>query len=417
MRTADRFGLPSTEPAVDFKAVMARVRSVVMDVYEEESPEALRADGIDVYLGAASFVDAHTLAAGDALLTARRFLIATGAHPFIPPIPGLEMVDYLTYEGIWDLEVLPRHLLAVGAGPIGCEMSQAFRRLGSNVTLVDAQDRLLPRDEPDASRLVSGVFEMEGIDLRLNAPVTRVWHDAASGPPVAGDIHIVAGADEVVGDALLVAVGRQPNVAGLDLDKAGVAYSSKGIQTDDYLRTSQSHIYAAGDCIGGPQFTHYAGWQAVMAVRNALLPGASKGVTDKVPWTTFTDPEVAHIGLTEDQAREQFGAGVRICEWPMAQVDRARAEDDTIGLVKLILTGDNTLLGATVVAARAGEMIHEWIVGLENDLKAHDLSSIMHIYPTYSMSSMQAAYDVRMEKLMAGTSGRVIRSLLRLMRR
>jgi pyruvate/2-oxoglutarate dehydrogenase complex dihydrolipoamide dehydrogenase (E3) component len=215
----------------------------------------------------------------------------------------------------------------------------------------------------------------------------------------------------------LVAVGRRPNVhQGLDLEKAGVAYSAKGIQVDDYLRTSQRHIYAAGDCTGGYQFTHYAGWQAVMAVRNAFLPGASKGVTDPVPWTTFTDPEVAHVGLTEEQAREQFGENTRLCEWPMAHVDRARADAEETGFIKLILKQDNTLLGATIVAARAGEMIHEWIMGLEHGLKADWLSSTMHVYPTYSMSSMQAAYDIRMEKLLKGTSGHVVRGLLRLMR-
>jgi pyruvate/2-oxoglutarate dehydrogenase complex dihydrolipoamide dehydrogenase (E3) component len=409
MRTADRYGLTPIEPQVDLKTVMAHVRSVVAQVYEEESPEALRADGMDVYLGPARFVDPHTLAVGDTVLTARRFLLATGAHPFIPPIAGLDDVQYLTYERLWDLEDLPHHLLVVGAGPIGCEMSQAFRRLGTKVTLIDAEDRLLPRDEWEASWVLAEVFQAEGIHLRLGAPAERVWQDRAS-------IHLVAGGEEVVGDALLVAVGRRPNVQGLDLEKAGVAYSAKGIQVDDYLRTSQRHIYAAGDCTGGYQFTHYAGWQAVMAVRNAFLPGASKGVTDLVPWTTFTDPEVAHVGLTEEQAREQFGENTRLCEWPMANVDRARAEGEETGFIKLVLREDNTLLGATIVAARAGEMIHEWIMGLEHGLKADWLSSTMHVYPTYSMSSMQAAYDIRMEKLLKGTSGHVVRGLLRLMR-
>jgi pyruvate/2-oxoglutarate dehydrogenase complex dihydrolipoamide dehydrogenase (E3) component len=369
----------------------------------------LRADGIDVYLGPARFIDPPTLAVGDTVLTARRFLIATGAHPFIPPIPGLDDVQYLTYERLWDLEELPQHLLVVGAGPVGCEMSQAFRRFGAKVTLIDAEDRLLPRDEWEASWVLAEVFQAEGIDLRLGAPAGRVWQDRAG-------VHLVAGGEEVVGDALLVAVGRRPNVQGLDLEKASVAYSAKGIQVDDYLRTSQRHIYAAGDCTGGYQFTHYAGWQAVMALRNAFLPGASKGVIDLVPWTTFTDPEVAHVGLTEEQAREQFGENTKLCEWPMANVDRARADVEETGFIKLVLKEDNTLLGATVVASRAGEMIHEWILGLEHGLKADWLSSTMHVYPTYSMSSMQAAYDIRMEQLLNGTSGHVVRSLLRLMR-
>ena len=409
MRTADHFGLTAVEPKVDLKSVMAHVRDVVAEVYREESPDALRADGIDVFLGAARFLDPHTLAAGAATLTARHVLIATGAHPFIPPITGLEGVDYLTYESIWDLDVLPRHLLVVGAGPIGCEMAQAFRRLGAKVTLLASRDRILPRDDPAASRVLGQVFEAEGINVLYNTRAELAWQDEK-------DVHLGASGAGVVGDALLVVTGRRPNVMGLDLENAGVAYSAAGIQADDSLRTSQRHIYAAGDCIGGYQFTHYAGWQAAMAVRNALLPGASKGVTDLVPWTTFTDPEVAHVGLTEDQAREKYGDGVMTCEWPMARVDRARAEGDTAGFIKLVHKKDGTLLGTTIVARRAGEMIHEWIVALHQGIKVGDLADAIHVYPTYSMAGMQAAAAIRVEQLLSGTSGRVVRGLARLMR-
>jgi pyruvate/2-oxoglutarate dehydrogenase complex dihydrolipoamide dehydrogenase (E3) component len=408
MRTADSYGLAPVEPEVDLKSVMAHVRAVVAEVYHEESPDALRADGIDVFLGAARFLEPHALAAGQITLTARHVLIATGAYPFIPPIAGLEGVEYLTYESIWDLEVLPRDLLVVGAGPIGCEMAQAFRRLGAEVTLVVGRARVLPRDEPDASHVLGEVFEAEGIDLRYNARAERAWQDESG-------IHLVAGGDELVGDVLLVAAGRRPNVDGLDLERAGVTYSAKGIQVDDHLRTSQRHIYAAGDCIGSYQFTHYAGWQAFMAVRNALLPGASQGVTDCVPWTTFTDPEVAHIGLTEEQARKKFGDAVMTCWWPMETVDRARAEGDTAGFIKLVHKKDGTLLGATIVARRAGEMIHEWIVALDRGLKVGDLANAIHVYPTYSTASMQAA-AIRVEQLLSGTSGRIVRGLARLMR-
>ncbi len=416
MRSAERYGLSAAEPQVDLKAVMSHVRSVILDVYEEESPEALRADGIDVYLGETRFIDAHTLAVGDTVLTGRNFLLATGAHPFVPPIASLEDVDYLTYEKIWDLEALPHHLMVIGAGPVGCEMSQAFRRLGARVTLIDAQGRLLPRDEPDASQVLARVFESEGIDLQLGVPVQRVWQEGAGGQGNTGRIHLIAGGKELAGDALLVAVGRRPNVEGLDLEKAGVAYTAKGIQVNDNLRTSQRHIYAAGDCTGGKQFTHYAGWQGAMAARNALLPGTSKGIADQVPWTTFTDPEVAHAGLTEEQVRKRFGTSYRTCEWSMAQVDRARTDVDTTGFIKLFLKPDNTVLGATIVAGRAGEMIHEWIVALDQGLKADAISKAIHVYPSYSISNMQAAYDVRMEKLLNGTSGRVIRGLHRIMR-
>ncbi len=409
MRQANHYGLPSVEPQVDLKAVMAHVREVIAKVYRHETPDALRADGIEVFMGAAGFLDPHTLAVGETTLTARHFLIATGAHPYTPPIDGLDKVNYLTYESIWNLDALPKRLLIVGAGPIGCEMAQAFQRLGAQVTLVVSRDRLLPRDDPAASGVLGQVFAAEGIDLRYQARAERVWQG--------GDgIHLMAGNDELVGDALLIAAGRRPNVNGLNLENAGVVYSDLSIRVDDNLRANQRHIYAAGDCTGGPQFTHYAGWQAFMATRNALLPGASRGVSDQIPWTTFTDPEVAHIGLTEEQAQVRFGDDVMICEWPMARVDRALTEGDTAGFIKLVHKKNGQLLGATVVAGRAGEMIHEWIVALNQGLKVGDLSGAIHVYPTYSTASMQAAAAIRVEQMLSGTSGRIIRGLARLMR-
>ena len=409
MRNANHYGLTPSEAVVDLKSVMSHVRNVIAQVYQHESPEALRTNGIEVFLGDVRFLDPHTLIVGESTLTARHILLATGAHPFIPSITGLDDVEYLTYKNLWNLEILPGHLLVVGAGPIGCEIAQAFRRLGARVTLLEAGDRMLPRDGPAASKVLAEVFTTEGIDLRFNVTAERTWQDR-------NGIHLVADGRELVGDALLVAVGRQPNVDNLALDQAGVSYSAKGIGVDEHLRTSQRHIYAAGDCTGSYQFAHYAGWQAAMAVRNALLPGAAKGISDRVPWTTFTDPEVAHVGLTEDEARKKFGSAVMTCEWPMEWVDRARTEGDTVGFLKLVHKKDGTLLGATIVAGRAGEMIHEWIVALEHGLKVGDLAQVIHVYPTYSVASMQAAAGIRVARLLGGTSGRIIRGVAHLMR-
>jgi pyruvate/2-oxoglutarate dehydrogenase complex dihydrolipoamide dehydrogenase (E3) component len=288
-------------------------------------------------------------------------------------------------------------------------MSQAFQRLGSEVTLISSRDRVLPRDDAQASRVLGGVFASEGIDVRYNSRAQRAWQ-------VGDDVYVLTGDDELVGDALLVATGRRPNVEELDLERADVGYSTRGIQVNNHLQTNQRHIYAAGDCVGGYQFTHYAGWQAFMAARNALLPGASDGIAERVPWTTFTDPEVAHAGLTEEQARDRLGDDVRTCQWSMEQVDRARTEGATAGFIKLVHKKDGTLLGATAVASRAGELIHEWIVALEHGLKVGDLASDIHVYPTYSTASMQAAAAVRMRQLLSGTSGRVVRGLARLLR-
>ncbi len=411
MRNAARYGLGPAEPAVDLKAVMAHVRSTVDEVYRSESPETLRADGIEVSLGQARFLNANTLEVGDAgvKLEARRFLIVTGARPFIPPVPGLDNVDYLTYETVWDLEELPERLIVVGAGPVGCELAQAFCRLGARVTLLEAAPRILLQDDLEAADLVGRQLTEDGVDLRLGTAVQRVWRSPDG-------IHVGFGDKEVVGDSLLLSVGRQPNVSALDLDKAGVAYTAKGVQVDRYLHTSQRHIYAAGDCLGGYQFTHYAAWQGFMAVRNAFLPGATRAVLDRVPWATFTDPEVAHVGLTEGQAREKFGEGVMVCRWPMEQVDRAVAEGNTSGFVKLVHRSDGTILGATIVSPRAGEMIHEWSLAIDRDLKLGDLANSIHVYPTYSTSNMQATAHIRVEQLLAGTYGKVVRGLARLAR-
>jgi pyruvate/2-oxoglutarate dehydrogenase complex dihydrolipoamide dehydrogenase (E3) component len=411
MRNATRYGLGPAEPAVDLKAVMAHVRSAVDEVYRSESPERLRADGIEVSLGRARFLDADTLEVGDRgeKLEARRFLIVTGARPFIPSVPGLDEVGYLTYETVWNLEELPGRLIVAGGGPIGCELAQAFCRLGARVTLLEAAPRILLRDDPEAADLLARQLTEDGVDLRLGATMQRVWRSPDG-------IHVGLDAEEVVGDALLLSTGRQPNVAELQLENAGVAYSAKGIQVDRYLHTSQRHIYAAGDCVGGYQFTHYAAWQGFMAVRNAFLPGATRAVLDRVPWTTFTDPEVAHVGFTEEQARGKFGKGVMVCRWPMGRVDRAIAEGNTAGFVKLVHRPDGTVLGATIVAPRAGEMIHEWGLAIDRGLKLGDVANSIHVYPTYSTSNMQAAAHIRVEQLFAGAYGRAIRGLARLAR-
>ena len=411
MRTAHRYGLGAVEPVVDLKSVMGHVRSAVEEVYLGESPEKLRAEGVDVVFGEARFLDPKTLAVADQQerLKARRFIIATGAKPLVPSIPGLDSTDYLTYEKVWDLEELPKRLIIVGAGPIGCELAQAFRRLGSSVTLLEAAPRILLHDEPEAADLLSQHLVGEGVDLRVNAAVQRVWQGSDG-------VHLDLGSDEVMGDDLLISVGRTPNVSGLDLDNVGVGYDSKGIKVNRRLRTTQKHIYAAGDCAGGYQFTHYAAWQGFMAVRNAFGLSPTRAVLEQVPWATFTDPEVAHVGLTEIQARERFGDGIMVCHWPMKNVDRAIAEDDTTGFVKLVHRSNGTVLGATIVARRAGEMIHEWSLAIDQRLKVRQLAESIHVYPTYSTSTMQVAAKVRVDQVLSGNTGKLVRGLARLAR-
>jgi pyruvate/2-oxoglutarate dehydrogenase complex dihydrolipoamide dehydrogenase (E3) component len=397
VRTAGRYGLSASEPRVDFREAMGRVHDIIEEIYAEETPDVLRDTGMDVFLGEAHFVDPHTLAVGDTRFKVRNVVIATGAHPFILPIPGIDEVSYLTSDTVWDLETLPDHLIVIGAGPIGCELSQAFRRLGAEVTLLEALDVVLPRDEPEVSVLMQEVLHSEGVDVRLSHKAEKVSEDEAG-------IHVTTSDGEVVGDALLMAVGRRPNVEGLDLDAAGVAYSERGIDVNDHLQTSQSHIYAAGDCLGGYQFTHYADWQARVAVRNLLLPGASRGKRDWVPWTTFTEPEVAHAGLTEAEAHDRHGDAISTVQVALENVDRALAEDDTRGFIKVVHK-DSDVLGVTIVSGRAGESIQEWIHVLDGHLKVRDLASAIHVYPTYSRTNTWAAGRMLETRIRGGLLG------------
>jgi pyruvate/2-oxoglutarate dehydrogenase complex dihydrolipoamide dehydrogenase (E3) component len=406
VRTASQYGVHANAPVVAMEEVRRYVQSAIQEVYRFESPEELSRQGIDVVLHGARFLDPQTIAAGERIIRAKRFLLTTGARPVIPTIAGLNEVPFITYEQIFENSRLPDGMIVVGAGPIGMEMAQAYRRLGCKVSVVASQ--LLPKDEPEVREVMQRVFEREGIEF--------VRGKALSARRV-GDACVVATDQaEVRGDLLLIAAGRKPGVEGLDLEKAGVNYSATGIPVDDRLRTNVKHIFAAGDVTGGHQFTHFAGWQAFQAVRNALLPGGNSGFSELVPWVTFTDPEVAHVGMREDQARVKFGDSLQVRRWDMSHADRAVCENDTHGFIKLIATRDGSILGATIVAARAGEAITELIVAMKHHLKIADLASAIHAYPTYSTAVQQLAADMAVENMLAGTSGRIVRRLSKIVR-
>ena len=406
VRTASRFGISTNQPVVEMANVRAYVRHAIEQVYQVETPEELYKRGIEVIQGAGRFIDPQTIQVGGQLVHGRAFLLTTGARPRIPCIEGLRDVPFLTYEQIFDNDRLPRSMIVIGGGPIGMEMAQAHQRLGSDVIV--AADRLLPKDEPEAREVMRRVFEREGARF--------LWGRAKSVRKQDGEIVVASDGEEARGDLLLIASGRQPAVAGLDLEKAGVAYSEKGIPVDAHLRTNVKHIYAAGDVTGGYQFTHFAGWQAFQATRNALLPGSSPGITDLVPWVTFTDPEVAHVGLTEEQAKLRFGESVTVYRWEMTHTDRAICEDDRDGFIKLITTRDGSLLGATVVNARAGETITEFIVAMKHGLKVSDLAGAIHAYPTYSTPVQQLAAEMATEHTLAGVPGKIIRGISKIIR-
>ncbi len=407
MRNASRFGLPPHNPSVDFSTVMSRVRGVMQAIHDAESPDTLRGEGIEVVYGEARFIDSHTIRVEESQLAARRFLVCTGASSVIPAIPGLEDVPFSTYETVWELPDLPRRLVIVGGGPIGCELAQAFLRLGSSVTLIEATDRLLSQEEPEASRLLATRLVAEGAKLKLGTGLQSV-HRSKHGVSLC-----LSNGELAEADTILMAAGRRPRLESMGLEDARVAYDHAGIKVDKHLRTSQRRIYAAGDCVGGYQFTHYAAYQGFMAVRNAFLPGNKRGILERVPRVTFTDPEVAHVGLTESQAQERHSPRARVSRFPMSRVDRAAIDGQTEGFLKIVHLPNGKLLGATVVGSRAGELVQEWTVALDQGLKLSHIAQTLHAYPTYSLVNQQAAAKVTVENMLTGRMGKVIRRFAR----
>ncbi len=407
IRTGHRFGVDTGSCTVNMAAVREYVQRKVQEIYRPTSPDALAREGIDVALGPAAFETPRAVRVGERVVESRRYLVCTGATPVIPEIPGLDETPHCTYHNIFDLSVLPASFVVIGGGPLGMELAQAFQRLGSQVTIVAS--RLLPHDDPDAGAALRRVFEREGVRwLRGRAIHVRREPD---GVAVSSD----AGA-EARGEAILVAAGRHPNVEGLGLDRAGVAYSARGIRVDDRLRTNVPHIFAAGDVLGAEQFSHVAGWQAFEATRNALLPGSSSGRPNPMAWVTFTDPEIAQIGLSEAAARERFGDTVAVTRWEIARVDRAKCDDDEEGFIKLISNPRGVLVGATIVASRAGEMSGELSLAIAKGLTVGDVATAVHAYPTYTTAIQQMASQAATARWTSSTAGRVIARLMGLAR-
>lgn len=402
VRGSARYGIANSAPQIDMTGVRSYLRGTIAHIYEPTTPENLAKKGMEVLIGEASFLDPHTLRVGDRTIRARKFLINTGAEPKLPAIDGLSEVPYLTYQQIFENDRLPEHLIVVGGGPIGCEIAQAYRRLGARVTL--AAEHLLHGEDPEVSALIERVFSNEGIE-RIVSRATAVANED-------GKIRLHTAVGDATGDMLLIATGRAPLVRGLNLEKAGVRYSERGIEVDPHLRTSAHSIYAAGDVIGGPQFSHLAGWQGFQAVRNALLPGNSKGMSDSLSRITFTSPEVAQAGLTEREARKQYSeSDLQVMIFDISNVDRAVNEDDRLGLLKIIARRNGRILGAVIVGERAGETITEISVAIHNRLKLSDLAATIHPYPTYSSGVQFLATKMAMEQTFSSGFGRILRKV------
>jgi len=393
MRTADRFGLGAVEPQVHFDKVMERVQGAIDTIAPKDSMERYRSLGVDCVAGTGRLVDAHHVAVGDQELTTRSIVLATGAGPFVPPVPGLSDARPLTSDNLWELRELPKRLLVMGGGPIGCELAQSFARLGAQVTLIDLEARLLPREDADVGVFLLEVFRREGVDVRLNHRAVRVEAVGADG---AGRLvaETLEGPATLEFDRILVAVGRRPSTVGLGLEALGITTAPSGvIQVDDYLRTACPNVFACGDAIGPYQFTHMASHQAWFAAVNALFGWARKFKVNYrvVPWATYTDPEVARVGLSEEDARRD-GIQVEVTRYGFDDVDRAIAEGSNEGWVKVLTKpGSDRILGATIVGSHAGELLTEYVLAMTHGLGLKQIMGTIHVYPTLAEAAKLAA--------------------------
>lgn len=386
LRTAADFGIASVEPQIDHRAVQQHVKGAVSAVAPNDSVERLTGLGIRVVLGAARFLDKRTLLAGDYRVTAQRFVIATGSSPAMPDIAGLQTCPYLTNETIFDVDRKIPHLLVVGGGPIGLELAQAHLRLGSRVTVIEAA-RALGSDDPEATGVVLKALRAEGLDILEGAKVERV--ESMSGY-VRAHISTAHGTEIMDGSHLLVAAGRNPNVSDLNLSAAGVKTSPDGIVVNRGQKTTNRRIYAIGDVTGGPRFSHVSSYQAEIVMRRTLFRIPAKFDAALIPWVTFTDPELAHVGLTEDQARAQKYK-INVLRWPFSENDRAHAEHQTAGHIKIVITPKGRILGATIVGAGASELIQIWALAVAQELHIAAMAGYVAPHPTLGEVGKQAA--------------------------
>lgn len=380
VRCADYYGIRGTTAAeVDFAAAMSRMRQIRAEISEHDSVRRFQALGVDVFLGEAHFSGPRTVEVEGRVLRFQKAVVATGSRPVVPPIEGLADAGFLTNETIFSLTERPRHLAVIGGGPIGAELAQAFKRLGSEVSLIERSNQILGRDNPEAAKLVAEAFRREGIEVLLQCEVRKVLK---SGDRKRMILERDSNEQTLETDAILVSTGRSANVEGLDLEKAGVKYDRGGVVVNDYLQTTNPRIYAAGDVCLPYKFTHTADASARIVIQNALFFGRKKLSSLIIPWCTFTEPEMAHVGLTSHEAAAR-GIAIDTVKVALTDVDRAVVDGDENGFVVVYLKqGTDRILGATIVSRNAGEMISEVSVAMACDLGLKSLAKVIHPYPT-----------------------------------
>ncbi len=404
MTTGGPFGIAPVPPQVDFGAVKDHVEAVIAGIAPHDSVERFAGLGVDVIEGHARFVSPTEVAAGERIIAARRFVIATGSRPFVPPIPGLADVPHFTNETIFALRERPAHLIVIGGGPIGMEMAQAHRRLGSRVTVIEGA-RALGKDDPELAAIALERLRGEGIAI--------LEEQGAESVSATGDGIAVTTADGTVhvGSHLLVAVGRKANTDDLGLEAAGIETTRTGVKVDASLKTTNRRVYAIGDAAGGLQFTHVAGYQAGIVVRSALFGLPAKAATKHIPWATYTDPELAAVGMSEAEARKAHGRNLEVLRFDYAENDRARTEGLTTGRIKVMVVKGRPV-GAGIVGAQAGELIGLWALAISAKLKVSDIAGMVVPYPTLTEVSKRAAGQYYVPRLFANPTVKKIVGLV-----
>lgn len=414
MKRAKEFGLPEVQlPPVNLGSIMDRVKKVIEKIQVHDSPDRFCSLGARVLFGNPSFIDDHKVAVGGENISAKNWIIATGSSPTLPPLPGLMNVPYWTNETVFYQRKLPSRLIVLGGGPVGLELAQAFARLGSKVTIIEFMDQILGQEDEDVADIIRKQLVAEGCLIFTGAKAVGVEY---ADPVIRLTISRNRGKEQtktIEADALLIAAGRKPNIDGLDLDAAGVVYTPHGIPTDSRMKTNINHIYACGDVNGRMPFTHVAGYEAGIALTNVILRLPRRATYEKIGWCTYTSPEVASIGLNEKMARKE-GVQYRVLEEQFTENDRALIEGLEIGKIKLLVSPSGKFLGCQIVGAGAGDLISEWIIAMNGNIKLSTMAGAVHIYPTLSEISKRVAGNIFAEKLFSDGSKKILKFLFSL---
>ncbi|MDQ2747629.1 MAG: FAD-dependent oxidoreductase [Acidobacteriota bacterium] len=425
MHNAEKYGFQNSEPKFaddSFASVINRVQNVIEIIEQHDAPEVFEKMGVEVIFGSPRFTNAHEIevALKDSdekrVLKSKKFCIATGSSPVRPPIEGLDEAGFITNEEIFRIKELPKRLVILGGGAIGAELGQSFARFGSKVTIIEMAERILSKEDTEVSRLMEKILKSENVEIRTKTKAVKV-HKNQNGAKII-TCETEGKTFEIETDEILAAVGREPNVKGLELEKAGVEFDKKQIKTNDYLQTTSKNIFAAGDVTAHFQFTHTADYEAQIVIRNAFAPFFLKQKTDfrVVPWATFTEPEIGRVGLTEAQAREKFGdADVKIYHADFADNDRAQTSGKVVGFAKIVVR-KNRIIGAHLVGEHAGELIHEFVWAMRENLKISDLNKIIRVYPTRSKIVQAVGTQATLENLKSPLSQKLFKFYLKIWR-